>query len=105
MICLLETLSTQLCEDYTRDVHFAWKAFDYIARVYLKERLTFRPKSSAEVARIGSIHKTQSDLSRCLSSSNQQLTTMDEEVAATKIQATFRGYYVRKLSNAYKPGI
>lgn len=104
MICLLETLSSQLGEEFTRDIHFAWKAFDFVARVYLKERLTFRPRSPADVSRIGSVHKKRCDLSKTLLPSSQQLQSMDDDFAATKIQATFRGYYVRKLNSAYRPG-
>lgn len=104
MTCLLETLSVQLGEDYTRDMRFAWKAFDFISQVYLKERFTFRPRSSVDVARIGSVHKKRSDLSRCLSSSSHRLATIDDNSAATRIQAAYRGYYIRKLNAAYKPG-
>ncbi|XP_028410021.1 androglobin-like isoform X2 [Dendronephthya gigantea] len=104
MICLLETLSTQLGDEYTRDMHFAWKAFEFISQVYLKERFSFRPRSSVDVARIGSVHKKRSDLSRCLSSSSHHRTaTIDDNSAATRIQAVFRGYYVRKLNTAYRP--
>jgi hypothetical protein len=104
MICLLEALTAQLGEEYTRDMHFAWKAFDFISQVYLKERFTFRLRSSADVARIGSVHKKRSDLSRCLSSSSHRMATIDDNSAAIRIQAAFRGYYIRKLNMAYKPG-
>ena len=104
MICLLETLSAHLGEEYTRDMHFAWKAFNFISQVYLKERFTFRPRSSVDVARIGSVHKKRSELSRCLSSSSHRMSAIDDNSAATRIQATFRGYYIRKLNKAYKPG-
>ena len=104
MICLLETLSTQLGDEFTRDMHFAWKAFEFISQVYLKERFSFGARSSMDVTRIGSVHKKRSDLSRCLSSSSHCTATMDDNSAATRIQAVFRGYYVRKLNAAYKPG-
>ena len=104
MICLLETLSTHLGEEYTRDMHFAWKAFDFISRVYLKERFVFRPRSSADVARIGSVHKKRSELSRRLSSSSHRVATIDDNSAAVRIQAAFRGYYIRKLNSAFRPG-
>ncbi len=104
MICLLETLSAQLAEEYTRDMHFAWKAFDFISQVYLKERFTFRPRSSVDVARIGSVHKKRSELSRCLSSSSHRMAAIDDKSAAIRIQAAFRGYYVRKLNSAFRPG-
>lgn len=104
MACLLETLNAQFNEDLTRDVQFAWKAFDFISRVYLKEKLVFRPSSSAEIERIGRVHKKRSELSQCLPSKTSRTSKMDEDYAATIIQATFRGYIVRKLNMAYKPG-
>ena len=32
------------------------------------------------------------------------MATIDDNSAAIRIQAAFRGYYIRKLNMAYKPG-
>ena len=88
-------------------MHFAWKAFQFQASLCLHQRVGHRPLSAAEITRIGSMTNNR----RLKSASAVPPTWVDrtsnseEETAATKIQATFRGYFLRKLARGYVKGL
>lgn len=96
-----------LADSYDLPMHFAWKAFQFQASLCLHQRVGHRPLSAAEITRIGSMRNTR----RLKSSSAVPPTWIDrtsnneEEAAATKIQATFRGYFLRKLARGYVKGM
>ena len=106
MKCLLKSVRFHLADSYDLAMHFAWKAFQFQASLCLHQRVGHRPLSAAEITRIGSM----SNKRRIKSASAVPPTWVDrtsnneEEMAATKIQATFRGYFLRKLARAYVKG-
>ena len=106
MRCLLKSVRFQLADSYDLAMHFAWKAFQFQASLCLHQRVGHRPLSAAEITRIGSITNKR----RIKSAAAVPPTWVDrtsnneEETAATKIQATFRGYFLRKLARAYVKG-
>ena len=105
--CLLKTVRFHLADSYDLAMHFAWKAFQFQASLCLHQRVGHRPLSAAEITRIGSMKNKR----RLKSASEVPPTWVDrtsnseEENAATKIQATFRGFFLRKLVRAYVKGV
>ncbi|XP_078372473.1 androglobin-like isoform X6 [Oculina patagonica] len=106
MKCLLKSVRFHLADSYDLAMHFAWKAFQFQASLCLHQRVGHRPLSAAEITRIGSMTNKR----RIKSASAVPPTWVDrtsnneEETAATKIQATFRGYFLRKLARGYVKG-
>ena len=104
--CLLKTVRFHLADSYDMAMHFAWKAFQFQASLCLHQRVGHRPLSAAEITRIGSMSAKR----RLKSASAVPPTWVDrtsnseEENAAARIQATFRGYFLRKLSRGYVKG-
>ena len=88
-------------------MHFAWKAFQFQASLCLHQRVGHRPLSAAQITRIGSMTNKR----RLKSASAvppawvDRKSNNEEEIAAAKIQATFRGYFLRKLARAYVKGM
>lgn len=106
MKCLFKALKFNLGEAYTPEMHFAWKAFAFQAALCMRQHISQRPLSAAEITRIGSLKrksflKTSSEVP---SSWADRTANVDEHGAATKIQASFRGHFVRKLAKAYMTG-
>ncbi|XP_068698412.1 androglobin-like isoform X1 [Montipora foliosa] len=103
--CLLRTVRYHLADSYDLAMHFAWKAFQFQASLCFYQRVGRRPLSAEEITQIGS-----RPIKRRLTSSAVTSTWVDRtsnaelKMAATKIQATFRGYFVRKLARAYVKG-
>ena len=104
--CLLRTVRYHLADSYDLAMHFAWKAFQFQASLCFYQRVGRRPLSAEEITQIGS-----RPIKRRLTSSAVTPTFVDRtssaelKMAATKIQATFRGYFVRKLARAYVKGV
>ena len=88
-------------------MHFAWKAFQFQASLCLFQRVGHRPLSAEEITQIGSRPSKRRLGSRSAVPPTwvDRTSSTEEEMAATKIQAQFRGYYVRKLSRAYVKGV
>ncbi|KAK3749551.1 hypothetical protein QZH41_007285 [Actinostola sp. cb2023] len=106
MKCLFKALKYNLAEAYTQEMHFAWKAFAFQATLCVRQHISQRPLSAADITRIGSIkHGSSVKLSNDVPESwVDRSANVDEESAATKIQASFRGHFVRKLAMAYIAG-
>ena len=106
MKCLFRTLKSNLGEMFDPNMHFAWKALAFQASLGMRHHISPRPYSAAEITRIGSIkrHVTTPKRSSSIPSTwTERLANKDEQKAAEKIQAVFRGHFQRKLSKAYQP--
>ena len=106
MKCLVKTVRFHLGDLYDLDMHFAWKAFQFQAALCLHQRVGHRPLSAAEITRIGSMNRQRNvkSASEVPSSLQDRASSNAQELAATRIQATFRGYFLRKLAKAYIKG-
>lgn len=106
MRCLLKSVRFHLADSYDLPMHFAWKAFQFQASLCLHQRVGHRPLSAAEITRIGSMTKKRAVKSAGAVPPTwvDRTSNSEEEGAATKIQATFRGYFLRKLARAYVKG-
>lgn len=106
MRCLLKSVRFHLADSYDLAMHFAWKAFQFQASLCLHQRVGQRPLSAAEITRIGSITNKRRIKSAAVVPPTwvDRTSNNEEETAATKIQATFRGYFLRKLARAYVKG-
>ncbi|XP_015772196.1 PREDICTED: androglobin-like [Acropora digitifera] len=104
--CLLRSVRYHLADSYDLAMHFAWKAFQFQASLCLFQRVGHRPLSAEEITQIGSRPSKRRLGSRSAVPPTwvDRTSSTEEEMAATKIQAQFRGYYVRKLSRAYVKG-
>lgn len=106
MKCLLKSVRFNLADSYDLAMHFAWKAFQFQASLCLHQRVGHRPLSAAEITRIGSMTKKRTIKSAPAVPPTwvDRTSNSEEEAAATKIQASFRGYFLRKLARAYVKG-
>lgn len=106
MRCLLKSVRFYLADSYDLPMHFAWKAFQFQASLCLHQRVGHRPLSAAEITRIGSMTKKRAVKSAGAVPPTwvDRTSNSEEEGAATKIQAAFRGYFLRKLARAYVKG-
>ena len=106
MRCLLKSVRFHLADCYDLPMHFAWKAFQFQASLCLHQRVGHRPLSAAEITRIGSMTKKRAVKSAGAVPPTwvDRTSNSEEEGAATKIQAAFRGYFLRKLARAYVKG-
>lgn len=104
--CLLRSVQYHLADSYDLAMHFAWKAFQFQASLCLFQRVGHRPLSAEQITQIGSRPSKRRLGSRSAVPPTwvDRTSSTEEEMAATKIQAQFRGYYVRKLSRAYVKG-
>ncbi|XP_048577844.1 androglobin isoform X3 [Nematostella vectensis] len=103
--CLFKALKYNLGDAYDPAMHFAWKAFAFQASLCVRQHIAFRPLSAADITRIGTMRR-DSPMKRPTSvpSSSQEKPSQHEEVAALKIQSSFRGHFVRKLAKAFVAG-
>ena len=106
MKCFFKALKYNLGEAYNEEMHFAWKAFAFQAALCVRQHIAHRPLSAADITRIGSLKR--SSLANMLNEVPESWTgrssNTDEERAATKIQALFRGHFLRRLATAYVNG-
>ena len=107
MKCFFKALKYNLGEAYNEEMHFAWKAFAYQAALCVRQHIAHRPLSAADITRIGtlkrgSLAKLMNDVPE---SWVDRSANLDEVTAATKIQAVFRGHFLRRLATAYVNGM
>lgn len=106
MKCLFKALKYNLGEAYNQEMHFAWKAFAFQAALCVRQHIAHRPLSAADITRIGTLKR--GSLAKLMNnvpdSWVDRSANLDEETAATKIQASFRGHFLRKLATAYING-
>ena len=107
MKCLFKTLKSHLGETYDANMRFAWKCFAFQASLCLKQPVTRRPLSAAEIRRIGAMKRRSpvKSASTVPPTWVDRVANTEEEMAALKIQALFRGFFVRRLARAYCPSM